>query len=132
MRPDGGDEGGVGGGLSFWVATESADPGALSFWVGAPSAGTGVPQARQKALLGASVAPHLVQFGFAGIVAVGSASCASVFSSSTSGSGGAGGSYFAPHERQNAAFDASGSPHCWQERSSAPGGCASRSVIQIR
>jgi hypothetical protein len=94
--------------------------------------GTGVPQARQKALLAASVAPHLAQLGSAGSVSVGSASCASVTSSSTSGSGGAGGSYFAPQERQNAAFSASGSPHRWQERFSLPGDFGRGSVIQIR
>ena len=54
-----------------------------SFWVGVRSAGTGLPQARQNALLGARAAPHLAQLGEALITVVGSGS--------SFGSGGAGG-----------------------------------------
>ena len=92
--------------------------------VTALSAEAGLPQARQKALLGARAAPHLPQLGAAFIAAVGSAS--------SSRAGAAGSSYLAPHERQNAALAASCSPHCEQERSPPSGACASPSVIPTR
>jgi hypothetical protein len=105
---DGGMEGGGGAGSSFWV--------------GAPSAATGVPQARQKALLGARALPHLPQTDSSFITAV----------RSSSGSAGAGGSYFAPHERQKVALAASCSPHFGQERSPPSGACVWVSVIPSR